>query len=127
MQKPLEQRSLSEIRGIAQSLGIPDIFSKDAKHLLQDISLKRDLATKPKITLPPLPPFDARMMDKSPSRRSNPKEIVEVLEPYIKLGLKLSFDEHGERWYARYGERTDEAPTRMPLRQIILLIHRLMG
>jgi len=120
----LRQKSIHELRGIAQSFGITDIFEKDAVRLAQEIELKQVKLVPPPPILPEKPQYDARLMTKPPARISKPMEITELLEPYIVLGLKVRMDE--ERWYFAYGEKTDEGPLRMPPRNILICAEKIM-
>lgn len=120
----LENKSLVELRGIAQSFNIDDIFQKDKNQLLQAISLKREaLIPEPKIVIP-RPEYDARLMTKPPSRKSDQQEIEELLKPHIARGLGVSFDE--ERWYMAHGKRTDEGTIRMPLSTVLYCANKIL-
>ena len=125
MMTALRSKSLTELRGIAQSFELPDIFEKDAIQLIQAIEAKT--ARMAQDALPPLPErpsYDARLMSTHPRKRCNPGEIVEVLEPLVARGLHLRFDD--ERWYIAFGERNDEGTLRMPLRTVLDCAERLM-
>lgn len=124
MANELSKKSIHDLRVIAQSFGVPDIFEKDALHLVQEIELKQQNLVPPAIELPPKPEYDARLMTKPPSRRTNMGEITELLEPYIKMGLRLRFDE--ESWYMDYQQRNDSGTIRMPLRTVLAQAERLM-
>jgi hypothetical protein len=124
MSKPLQQRSLHELRGMAQAFGVGDIFEKDSRRLIQDIELKQKSMVPPEIPLPPRPPYDARLMTKQPNLRARPMEVTELLEPHIRMGLRLNLTE--ERWEMGYGKKTDEGTMRMPLRHILRCAERLM-
>lgn len=120
----LRKKSVHDLRIIAQSFGVPDIFEKDAVQLAQAIELKQQ-AMAPVMPPPPeRPVYDARLMTKPPSRTSSPLEITELLTPYIQRGLTLSMDE--ERWYMAWGKRTDEGTLRMPLRHVLDCADRIM-
>lgn len=86
--------------------------------MVQEIRLKQEAMPQPKA--PPVlqPPYDSRLMTKPPSRRTNSQEIVDLLEPFIKRGLHLKFDDNGERWFMVFGKKTDEGSIRMPLRTV---------
>lgn len=122
----LANKSLTELRGIAQSFDIADIFQKDQAQLIQAIELKQQaIAPEPKIEIPK-PEYDARLMTRPPARKSDMQIIETLLQPYIARGLKLSFDEHGERWYMSRNKMTDEGTVRMPPRVILHCANRLM-
>ena len=113
----LQDKSLIELRGIAQSLSIPDVFQKDKLQLVQAIEFKQQAVTvAPKIEMP-RPPYDARLMTQAPAKIGDKDEVWGMIEPLIKRGLHAKFDE--ERWYFSHGKKTDEGTLRMPLRNII--------
>ncbi len=113
----LASKSLIELRGIAQSFNIPDLFQKDKIQLLQAIEMKQQaLVPEPKVEIS-RPPYDARLMTKPPSKKSDREEIEQLLSPYIARGLRVTFD--AERWYMTHGKKTDEGTIRMPLRTVL--------
>lgn len=122
----LRKKSIHDLRVMAQAFGINDVFSKDQAHLIQEIELKHK-PVQIVVQLPPLPAYDARLMTKPPSKRSNAEELVPLLESYIALGLKLSFDDNGERWFMTCGKRNDEGTMRMPLKAVVECARRLLG
>lgn len=122
----LRKKSIHDLRVMAQAFGINDVFSKDQAHLIQEIEIKHKPVQAP-VLLPPLPAYDARLMTKPPSKRSSAEELVPLLEPYIALGLMVSFDDNGERWFMRAGAKTDEGTMRMPMRGVVECARRLMG
>ena len=120
----LANKSLVELRGIAQSFNIADIFQKDQRPLIQAIEIKQqDLIPAPKIEIPK-PEYDARLMTKPPSKRSDQQEIEELLAPYIAKGLRVTFDH--ERWYMAHGKRTDEGTLRMPMRVVLRCADKIL-
>ncbi len=120
----LATKSLVELRGIAQSLGIVDLFQKDKPQLLQAIQLKQQaLIPEPKIEIP-RPEYDARLMDAMPSLRTNEVEIEEMLAPYIARGLRLTFTP--EQWHMARGSKRDEGTIRMPLRTVLRCAEQMM-
>lgn len=124
MNPELLKKSVHDLRIMAQAFGVTDIFEKDQKRLIQDIELKQQLAVPPPIKLPPIPPYDGRLMSVRPAAVSSPMELTELLEPHIKLGLNLSFkDEH---WFMRFGKREDSGTLRQPLRSILTCAEKVM-
>lgn len=122
----LDGKTLTELRGIAQSFGVADIFQKDDKQLLQEIAFKqKEMAPKPVIDVP-LPSYDARLMTKPPSKQSSQSDAQEAMQPYIAQGLHFAIDFNGERWEMAYGKKTDEGTLRMPLRTLIHCAKRIM-
>lgn len=120
----LRAKSLTELRGIAQSFGVQDIFKKDPSQLIQAIEMKQQAIAIPQKIEIPKPTYDARLMLKPPSKQSSKQEIEQLLVPYVERGLNISFDE--ERWYMRHGIRTDEGTLRMPLRTVIRCADKIM-
>ena len=120
----LSNKSFTELRGIAQSFGVDDIFKKDEKQLIQAIEMKQmDLAPKPKFEIPK-PTYDARLMTKPPSRKTDREEIEELLKEHVRRGLHLKFDE--ERWYMSICKKNDEGTIRMPLRTVLHCANKVM-
>lgn len=122
----LHKKSLTEIRGIAQSFGIGDIFTKDKAHLLQEIELKQ-VAMLPEVTpLPPMPQYDARLMTKKPRMQSSREEIEEILEDHVKMGMTLTFPTE-ETWHMRFNKKTDTGTIRQPIRTIRRCADKVMS
>lgn len=118
MKEDLLKKSLHDLRVMAQAFGVENIFEKDAIHLAQEIEDKHILAAQElKQDPPPIPQYDARLMTAEPSSRGDMQEIIDLLEPYIKMGLKLSFSE--ESWEMHSGKKMDTGSIRMPLRHIL--------
>lgn len=115
----LRGKSVHELRSIAQSFGVADIFSKDAAHLIQDIELKQQALAPPPIPPIPKPEYDARLMDAEPAQRSLPTEAVEVLRNHIARGLIFAMDEIAESWTMQFSKKTDSGTLRMPLRDLV--------
>ncbi len=120
----LREKSLHQLRGIAQSYGIGDIFSKDAKQLAQAIEFHQQELIPDVVIDIPKPEYDARLMTKPPSRRSDEESIRELLAQHVDQGLHLSFDH--ERWYMKFGKKTDEGTVRMPLRTVLSCANAVM-
>lgn len=110
---------------MAQAFGVHDIFEKDAVHLIQEIELKHK-PVQAVAPLPPLPVYDARLMTKPPSKRSKPEDVVTLMEPYIKSGLKLEIDDNVETWTMRYLDRVDTGTMRMPMRTFLNCARKIM-
>lgn len=120
----LRNKSLTELRGIAQSFGITDIFNKDILQLTQLIETKQvAMIPEPKIEILK-PEYDARLMNRPPSKRSDQPQIENLLERHIAQGLSITFDE--ERWYMAHRKKTDEGTLRMPLAHVLQCADRVM-
>lgn len=122
----LASKSLIELRGIAQSLNIADVFQKDKAQLLQAISTKQEaVAPAPKVEIPK-PEYDARLMTRPPSAKASIHEIKVLLTQHVARGLHLSFDENEERWFMKHGKKNDEGTIRMPLRIVLKCADKIM-
>lgn len=120
----LSGKSIFDLRGIAQSFNVPDIFQKDHAQLIQAIEMKQQaMIPAPKIEVPK-PEYDARLMTRPPSKKSPQDEAEKLLQPYIARGLKIKFDE--EHWYMSFGKKTDEGTIRMPLKILLRCADRVM-
>lgn len=120
----LVDKSLIELRGIAQSFDIPDLFEKDKLQLIQAIEIKqKKLIPEPKINIP-RPEYDARLMTKPPSKRSSQQEIEQMLTPFVARGLVLSFTD--EQWHMKRGKKADEGTLRMPLKIVLRCAEKVM-
>lgn len=113
----LKHKSIHELRGMAQSFGITDIFEKDATHLAQEIELKQQKLIPAPVILPDKPEYDAGLMTRPPARRASMDEITTLLEPYIKMGMRLTFD--NEVWSMSSGVKNDTGSIRMPLIHVL--------
>lgn len=121
----LRDQSLTQLRGMAQAFGVDDIFKMDADHLIQAIELKQEkMAPAPAINIPK-PEYDARLMEKPPSKLSSQTDIEVLLQPYVARGLRLTFTE--EQWFMAIGKKTDEGTLRMPLKIVLKCADRLMA
>lgn len=118
-----EKQSLTNLRGLAQSMGVKWSFSDDMNALKQKISLKQaDMLPPPVMPVVPVPD-DQRMRTLPPSKVSNETMVKKMLEPYIARGLHVSFENN--HFFFRYKERTDCGTLRQPPRVIIKCAARL--
>ena len=121
----LASKSIHDLRSIAQSFGVADIFSKSKEHLIQAIELKQaKLVPEPPIVIPK-PEYDARLMTKPPSKSSTQDDVVELLAEHVARGLHLSFPEP-ERWHMQWGKKEDTGTLRMPLRVVLSCANQIM-
>lgn len=122
----LREKSLTDLRSIAQGYGITDIFSKDKLQLLQDIELKQqDMQPKPVIDIPK-PEYDPRIMSKIPARLSERSYIEQILQPYVDRGMCLTFPEP-ETWAISLDKRNDTGSMRIPPRVILNCASKVMN
>ena len=121
----LASKSIHDLRAIAQSFAIVDVFSKDAVQLRQAIELKQSDMAKPKQdTVIERHAYDARLMTKPPAKMGYEDDVRKLLEPYVKIGLHLSFPEP-EVWSMTFGKKNDTGSMRMPLRTILACAEKL--
>lgn len=113
----MPKQSLTELRGLAQSMGVKWSFSDDYNALKQKISVRQaDMLPPP---APPVvaQPDDQRMRTLPPSKISNETMIKSLLMPYIQRGLHVEFENN--HFHFRYGDRTDTGTLRQPPRVIV--------
>lgn len=114
----LRNKSIHELRAIAQGFGVGDIFSLDALQLAQAIELRQQAMIPEPTPIPPRPEYDARLMTKPPSKATTQKDIEDLLAGHIARGLRLTFPDP-ESWAMQFGKREDTGPMRMPLRIVL--------
>lgn len=121
----LEKKSITELRGLAQSIGCKYSWSDEKNILIQKIQLKQNEALpKPKIEIKYEQPNDQRLRTLPPSKVSDEQTIREMLEPLIAIGLK--FDVIGNEWFMRHGIKEDSGNLRQPPRHILRAAERIM-
>ena len=113
----MKKQSLTEIRGLAQSMGVKWSFADDMAALRQKIALRQTDMLPPPVLPVIQQPDDQRMRTLPPSRVSNEAVIRQMLEPYIARGLHVSFENN--HFHFRYKERTDSGTLRQPPRVIV--------
>lgn len=122
----IRNKSIHELRAIAQGFGVTDIFAKDQVQLSQAIEMKqKDMVPEPKVEIPK-PEYDARLMTKPPAKRGYEHEVKDLLAPYVARGMHLSFPEP-EVWAMSFGKKNDTGSMRMPLRVILSCADKLMS
>lgn len=105
----LHEKTLTELRTIAHGLGVDEIFTKTPAVLIHDIEVKHSaLIPKEKIVIP----VEYRLI--SSTDMCDKTELLELLEPYIKRGLKVVIGE--DTWRFSFGNRNDTGTLRMPIR-----------
>lgn len=122
----LENKSVTELRGMAQAFGVPDIFGKTAAQLRDAIEARTEKMAAE--ALPPIPerlPYDARLLITHKDKTFQPTALVALLERHILTGLSLRFDE--ESWHMSYRGMTDCGSLRMPIRHAYAAAEKLMN
>jgi hypothetical protein len=113
----LAGKSIVQLRSIAQGYGVKDIFSLDEAKLRQAIEMKQVELQPAPVVVVPKPEYDARLMTKPPSKKSERDEAMKMLKPYIDRGLSVRFTD--EQWHMTFGKKTDQGTIRMPLRTLL--------
>lgn len=118
MTERLDHMSIHQLRAIAQSFGVPDVFKLDTNQLIQAIHLKQETLVTPAPQPVPRPEYDARLMWKVPSQTCTQEEATEVLQGHMERGLHVTFPDP-DRWHMQYGKKEDTGTLRMPLRTLL--------
>lgn len=114
----LDNKSIHELRAIAQGYDIRDIFAKKPHELIQAIADKQEaLAPKPVIEIPQ-PAYDGRLRMRPPSKSSSHDDILKLLEPFTAIGLRVTFP-HPEQFHIAFGKKEDTGSIKQPLRVIL--------
>jgi hypothetical protein len=114
----LRDKSLHELRAIAQGYGVEKLFQLSADKLIQEIELaQEEMLPTPQIDVP-MPQYDARLMTRAPSRKTNRVDVEEALRPYIMLGLKVEWI-NDEEFIFKCGVKEDTGTLRQPLRAVL--------
>jgi hypothetical protein len=117
------KQSLTNLRGLAQSMGIKWSFSDDTHALQQKIRLKQtDMLPPPVMPVVPVPD-DQRMRTLPPSKVSNEALVKQLIAPYLSRGMTATFENN--HFFFRYKERTDSGTLRQPPRVILKCAARL--
>lgn len=119
------KQSLTELRGLAQSMGAKWSFSDDRDALRQKISLRQTDMLPPLVMPVVSMPDDHRMRTLPPSKVSDESMLKKLLEPYIARGLNVRFENN--HFHFRYKERTDSGTMRQPPRVILGCAARLLA
>lgn len=109
----LVDKTLTEIRELAQSLGVQDIFGKTRKKLEQEINNKQ---------LPEPVQSEPVQIDIIAAQEL---PVDDVLKPFIARGLHYMVQEN--RWYMAHGARTDEGSIDMPIAHIVRCAEKIMA
>ena len=122
----LDNKSIAELRSIAEGYGIADLFSKDRLELMQAIHGKQQASIPvPEFIEPKQNDYDSRLMTKRPAKETTKEMAIELLADHVSQGLELTFPEP-DRWSMRYKDRNDSGTMRMPPRTLIYCATKLM-
>lgn len=106
----MKDKSVTELREIALSLGVGDVFSLTTPQLMQEIELKHKELIPTKEVVPE-PVYIKANMD---SPEWTESELLSALQPYIERGLKVSFKDG--MWRFSHGIKNDTGNMRMPMK-----------
>lgn len=122
----LNNKSMHELRAIAEGYGIPDVFAKDINELRQAIELKQVAQVKePEFVAPVRGEYDSRLMTRRPAKDFTQEEAFELTKPHRTRGLVLTFPDP-DRWHMRLGIKEDTGTLRMPPRVFLDCADRIM-
>jgi hypothetical protein len=115
----LQDKTLSELRGIALSLGIKNIFSLDKLLLLQEIENNKNVALAKEIKQ------DINIsVSNSNRKRLSEAQVKDILKPLLDLGLIINFE--GDSWVMHKGIKEDSGSVFMPLRDVVRCAKNIM-
>ncbi len=117
----LDKKNMTELRGIAQSLGVKNVFSLKKSQLIDKIKIKSSEVAAD--TTPPRVETIIIEIPQEPVRE--PDRLAEVLSEFISRGLRFNIKD--TRWYMGFVGRTDEGGVDMPIRAIIKCAERLIN
>jgi hypothetical protein len=114
----LEDRSLTELRALAQAMGAKFAFADDKSKIIANI--REHMAAKvPKPRIPDLvEPSDQSLIIVPPKYVCTQKQIVDALQPYTLKGLVIRFPTE-DQWMLSCGKKEDSGTLRMPLLDVV--------
>jgi hypothetical protein len=121
----LENKSLHQLRAIAQSFGVKDIFTLEANKLIQEIGLKQQALMPAVDIVPPRPDYDMRILGMNKRDHHSREVVTALLQPLIDKGLKLEFID-GETWQVSFDKKTDTGSLKLPLRVILVCAEKVL-
>lgn len=125
MSDALKGKTLTQLRGIAQSFGIKDIFALDEVKLRQQIEMRQsDLNPAPKIEVKQ-PEYDSRLMLRPPDKHMTAAQAHEWVKEYVAKGLKFRTTE--EQWFMSFDKKNDQGTLRMPPRVLLKCAAQVMS
>lgn len=123
LHETLREKSIHDLRTMAQAFGVNDVFSKDKNNIIQEIVLKHAPVAPAAVVMPPLPVSVNQALDDM----ADPDDVTAAMKPYAALGLRFQFIDSGTRWSMRFGERADEGTMSMPLKTVIDCARKLLA
>lgn len=120
----MSKKSLTEMRGLAQSMGVKWTFSDNVNSLEQKIKLRQTEIMPQPVPIPVPIPEDQRLRTLPPAKVSDEQMIRTMLQPYVERGLSLTFS--NGQFQMAYGKKTDSGTMRQPPRVIINCARKVM-
>lgn len=121
----LREKTVHDLRSIAHSYGIADVFKKTKNALIQMIELKAAKILEDKVEIPPRNEHDPRVKSWYPAQDQVHEQITELLADHMQKGLHLSFPSP-LHWQISFRGKEDSGNTSIPLRVILGCAERLM-
>ena len=115
----LDDKSITELRGILTAMGGDMQFSDNKKDLLRKIEIKRSAigGDKPRQPIYTSPPDDQRLRTIPPAKNMAAETLIEAMQPFVERGLHLDCTD--TEWTMSCGKKTDSGNLRMPLRVVV--------
>ena len=124
-QAPLEERSITELRALAQAMGADYNFGMDCDALRQSIRDHME-AQVPKPRIPDdLRPTDIRVATDLSDIVVTQVDVAEACLNSIDRGMRLTFPTP-DTWMMEYGKKQDSGTLRMPLVDVVRCARELM-
>lgn len=123
----LHNKTLTEIRAIAQSMGCKWDFSDDKDQLIQKISIKRDDVIPAVVPIEIPMPDDQRLRSRPPSKVSDKDILIGLLLPYFDRGLHITFTDDGQSWSMTCGVKSDSGTLRQTPVNVLRIAQKLMS
>ena len=109
----LGKKSLTELRAIAQSMGMIPRLDIGKEHLIQEIQGH----VSAKVQMPPRP-IEINIKNDSANPLVTPEQVEKAMEGFKQLGLKVSFPDK-DTWELSCNERKDSGSMHIPLFAIV--------
>lgn len=118
-------KSITELRGLAQALGVKFTFADTAQKLQQLIDVQAAELIAPVTPPPSYVPEDARLRTKPPAKESNREMLEQMLSEHIERGLHVTYP-GPDLWNMKFGVKEDSGTLRCPPRVIVNAADKLM-
>lgn len=124
-QAPLEERSITELRAMAQAMDATFSMGDD-KSALMGIIRDCMAAKVPKPHIPDeLKPADQRFTVMPPKYVCTQNDVLDVLKPYVDRGLKVSFPTV-DQWMMKFDKKEDSGSMLVPPLVIVRCAKEIM-